>query len=157
MKRLSHILLIALMALSPLSTPLVTATVAVAGVALLVGCSQSEVDALKAKILERLKSLSAKFTNLAQRIADAIPGNAGADILARIVDNNTKIQAAQELGPVLKTYLQAAVRGGDDLLKLAEMVPGIGAEVAVVRDILSVLRGFATTGVLDERAAAAVK
>ena len=117
------------------------------------GCSpqqqakfDEDVAKVKAKILADLKALSARFLRDATALAAKVPNGLADAPLARIRQNDKDIQDATELGPVLRVYARAAGTAADDLLKVAELVPGAAPYVEAVRTAARILHGFADSG-----------
>jgi hypothetical protein len=129
---------------------IVLAALAIGAVPIVVGCSaeqtakfESTVDAAKARALHDAKALSARFTAAAVRLAAMAPSGIAAAPLARIQASDVRIQAATDLDLVLKIYARTAIQGGDDLLRVAEFVPGAKPYADALRSVLDVLRVMA--------------
>lgn len=142
MKRLVHIALAAVLALSPAATPLLTASAALAGAAFLTACTTAQLERAEA----RLKRFSQKFTDFAQQRLANLPG--AGSLVADIIENNRKIQEAEDFKSVGREYLSAFVDTGEKLIEVAKFAPIPSSVLTAAETVLKVIK--AALGLIPE-------
>lgn len=110
------------------------------------GCTQAQLDeaqrklvALRNAILARMKSVSAKVNKAAQDLAGKFSLPQVQDLATKIKDNDTKIQQATKLAPVLEVYASAGLGLVRELVKVGQLIPGAGPYVATLNEAMDLL------------------
>lgn len=119
------------------------AALAIGAAPIVTGCTAAQIDRFEDAALHGAKTASARVTAFATTLAAKAPAGIAAAPLARIQASDALIQAATELGPVIKEYLRTAIQAGDDLLQVMEFIPGAQPYADALRSALAVLRAVA--------------
>ena len=121
---------------------IILAALAIGAAPIVAGCSPGQLARIEDRAISRLQALSTSFTAKAEKLAAMVPGGLADAPMARIRANDVAIQAATDLAPVLKIYAGAAKQAVDDLLRVAEFVPGAQPYVDDLRGAMALLHAF---------------